>query len=247
VSVLSATDLTFNSVSLPTTVATNTTNIGTNTTNIATNTTNINTLQITQKTTNNQYICAVIYADAKPPIVPTATISQQYGFTPSWYFKNSFASNNNINWYIGPDINMVVSDVLGLYMNIFNGANTSNDNTPFITFYTKPQTGDPNFYHSKRTYIFSQSVSPTSNTRYFMFQNMTGTCPTPFHYGSTLINMELTPVGSSNFGPFLPNEAILAFSIGTNSAAVINTIEFAINKFGIITLNGTQELAFIPL
>jgi hypothetical protein len=45
--------------------------------------------------------------------------------------------------------------------------------------------------------------------------------------------MELSPVGSSNFGPFLPNEQILAFSIGTNSAAAINSIEFAINKFGL--------------
>jgi hypothetical protein len=274
-SILSASQIQFNGISLCSTVATNTSdiatnsadiatnsadiltnsgNIATNTTNIATNTTdistnagNISTLKIKQTITTNQNISAAIYADAKPPLPPTTTIAQTYAFTPSWYFKNSFATNNKINWYIGPDINMIVADVLGLYMNIFNGANTSNDNCPFITFYTKPQSGDPNFYHSKRTYIFNQSVSPIANTRYFMFQNMTGTCPTPFHYGSTLINMALSPVGSSNFGPFLPDEQILAFSIGTNSVATINTIEFAINRFGIMTINGTQEIAFIPL
>jgi hypothetical protein len=37
----------------------------------------------------------------------------------------------------------------------------------------------------------------------------------------------------------------LAFSIHTNSASAINTVEFATNKFGIITPNGTQEVLFI--
>jgi len=54
VSILSPTDLTFNGVSLPSTVSTNTTNIGTNTTNIATNTSNIatNTTNIATNTSN---------------------------------------------------------------------------------------------------------------------------------------------------------------------------------------------------
>jgi hypothetical protein len=267
-SILSASAIQFNGVSLNSTVetntgdiatntadiltnngliATNTTDIATNTTNIATNSGNISTLQIKQTITTNQNISAVIYADAKPPVAPTTTIAQTYAFTPSWYFKNSFASNNKINWYIGADIGMTVGDVLGLYMNIFNGANTSNDNTPFIVFYTKAQAGEPTFYHSKRAYLFDQAVTPIANTRYFMFQNMTGSCPTPFHYGSTLNNMTLSTEPSSNVGPFLPTEEILAFSIQTNSGATINTVEFAINKFGIMTANGTQELAFIPL
>ena len=229
IAILTPTDLTFNGVEAISLIE------------------SLHTLKLKQITTTNQNISAAIYADAKPPLAPTTTIAQQYAFTPSWYFKNSFASNNKINWYIGADINMIVADVWGLYMNIFNGANTSNDNTPFITFYTKPQSGDSTFYHSKRTYIFDQTVSPTANTRYFMFQNMTSSCPTPFHYGSTLINMALSPVAGSNVGLFLPNEQILAFSIGTNSAAVINSIEFAIDRFGIITANGTQQLNFIPI
>lgn len=79
-----------------------------------------------------------------------------------------------------------------------------------------------------------------------MFQNMTGTCPTPFHYGANLNNMQLSPVAGSNVGPFLPTELVLAFAIGTNSAAALNAVEFATNKFGIMTANGTQELLFIP-
>jgi hypothetical protein len=48
-------------------------------------------------------------------------------------------------------------------------------------------------------------------------------------------------------GPFLPDEEILAFSIQTNSVATINSVEFAIDRFGIMTINGTQQLNFIPL
>ena len=251
--ILSPTNITFNGASLVSAVgtntsniATNTTNIATNTGNIATNTTNISTLQIKQISSINQYISAAIYADAKPPLPPTTTITQTYAYSPAWYFKNSFATNNKINWYVGGDIGATVADVLGLYMGMFNGANTSNDNCPFITFYTQPQVGDPTFYHSKRTYLFNQTVTPVANTRYLMFQNMTGTCPTPFHYGATLNNMQLSPVAGSNVGPFLPTELVLAFAIGTNSAAALNAVEFATNKFGIMTASGTQELLFIP-
>jgi hypothetical protein len=226
VSVLSATDLTFNTVSLQEI---------------------LNTLQITKTTTANQYISAAITADARPPIAPTTTITQQFAFSPAWYFKNSFASNNKINWYMGGDIGMTVSQVLGLYMNIFNTTMVSNDLPPFLTIYTTNDTPNPpNFYKSKRTYVFNQSITPVVNTRYLMFQDVSGTCPTPFHYGSVLNNMELSTVAGSNVGAFGASEVILAFAIGTNSAATINTIEFAISKFGIMTPYGTQEILFIP-
>jgi hypothetical protein len=225
-SILSATDLTFNTVSLQETLT---------------------TLQITKTTTALQYISAVITADARPPIAPTTTITQQFAFSPAWYFKNSFASNNKINWYLGGDIGMTVADVLGVYMNIFNPSMTSNDNCPFIIIYTTNDTpSPPNFYKSKRTYLFNQSITPVVNTRYFMFSDVSGTCPTPFHYGSVLNNMELSTVAGSNVGAFAPTEVILAFSIQTNSASAINTVEFATNKFGIMTPYGTQEVLFIP-
>jgi hypothetical protein len=80
-----------------------------------------------------------------------------------------------------------------------------------------------------------------------MYMNVSGNCPTPAYYGQTLINMQLSPVGSSNFGPFLPTELILAFTIGTNSASPVNSVELAISKFGIMTANGTQELQFQAL
>jgi hypothetical protein len=241
-SVLSANDLTFNSVSIKSQVSTNTTDIATINTNIS----GLNSLVIKQTTTANQYISAAITADGRPPTAPTSTISQQYAFTPSWYFKNTTAGYK-INWYMGGDIGMTVSQVLGLYMNMFNPSMSSNDNCPFLTIYTTNDTPNPpNFYKSKRTYLFNQSITPVVNTRYFMFANVSGTCPTPFHYGSVLNNMQLSTVAGSNVGAFGATEVILAFSIGTNSAAAVNSVEFATNKFGIMTPNGTQEILFIP-
>jgi hypothetical protein len=242
VSILTATDLTFNTVSLKTQVSTNTTDIS----SINSVLPSLENLIITQKTTTNQYISAAITADGRPPTAPTSTITQQYAFTPAWYFKNT-VSGYKINWYMGGDIGMTVSQVLGLYMSIFNPSMTSNDNCPFITVYTVNDTpSPPNFYKSKRTYLFNQSVTPVVNTRYFMFQNVSGTCPTPFYYGSVLNNMQLSTVSGSNIGAFGPTEVILAFAIGTNSASAVNSVEFAINKFGIMTPYGTQEVSFIP-
>jgi hypothetical protein len=206
----------------------------------------ISELQIKQTNTSLQNISAAIYADGRQPLAPTSTIINTYAFTPSWYFKNTTPSWK-INWYIGPNIAMTVADVLGLYMYIFNGLTTSNDNTPFIVIYTKPQAGDPTWYRSKRVYIFDQAITPIANTRYCMFTNLSLTCPTPAYYGQTLNNMTLSPVAGSNIGPFEPTEEILGFAISSNSASAVNTVEFAVSKFGIMTESGTQEFAFIPL
>lgn len=226
-SILTATDLTFNSVSLQTT---------------------LNNLTIKQISSLLQFPSSAITADGRPPLAPTNTIINTYAFSPSWYFKNSFSSGiNKINWYIGPSIGMTVADVLGLYMNMFNGLTTSNDNTPFIVIFTANDSVPPvNWYKSKRTYIFDQSITPIANTRYLNFANVSTTCPTPNYYGSNLINMELSTVAGSNVGAFAPTEIILAFAINTNSASALNSIEFAINKFGIMTPTGTTEALFIP-
>jgi len=40
---------------------------------------------------------------------------------------------------------------------------------------------------------------------------------------------------------------ILFFSIGSNSASTVNSVEFAVSKLGIMTPTGTQEFAYIPI
>jgi len=234
-SVLSATDLTFNSVSLPATVSSNTSSI--------------RDLQIKQISVINQNISAAIYADGRPPTAPTTTIAQQYAYSPSWYFINSFNSNNKINWYVPATSGLTVASILGLYCSFFNGANTSNDNTPFITVYTTPTgSGDyaPGFFHSAMTYIFNPASSITANTRYTEFIGF-NSCPTPQHYASTLISLVQSPISPNPRGSYLPTEVVEFFSIGTNSVAPKNSLEIAVSKFGIMTASGTTEINFFPV
>jgi hypothetical protein len=221
--VLTATDLTFNTVS---TVSA------------------LRDLKVKQTNTTLQNTSPAIYADGRPPaIVPTAIVNA-YAYAPAWYFKNTVAGYK-INWYFGPNIGMTVADVLGLYMYLFNGLTTGNDDTPFVVIYTQPQAGDPTFYHSKRTYIFDQAFQPTANSRYCMFADVSGDCPTPASYGQILNNMDLSTVAGSSVGPFDPTELILAFAFNSNSSSVVNSVEFALSKFGVMTENGTQEFALI--
>jgi hypothetical protein len=224
-SVLSATDLTFNTVSV---------------------TSQIRDLQIKQVSVINQNISAAIYADGRPPTAPSVTIAQQYAYTPSWYFKNTVAGYK-INWYLPASTGLLVRDILGLYLAFFNGNNTSNDNTPFITVYTAVTgSGDyaPGFYHSANTYIFNGSIA--ANTRYTEFLNLSS-CPTPNYYATTLRSMIQSPVAPNPRGTYLPTETVAFFSIGTNSAAAVNTLEIAVSKFGIMTATGTTEINFFPV
>ena len=243
-----------NITTLTNNVSTNTTNIATNTTNIATNTTNIasNTLAISNinsKEVNvlTVYSSPIIYADGSPPMsVPTSSsnLYAQFG----WYFKNT-STGLKVNWYMPPNQNMVVGDILGLYLRFFNCNNVSNGNVPFLTVYTIPTgSGDfyPGFFHSSMTYVLSSSVTPTNNTSYVMFENISGTCSNPSSYASNLVSMEQSTVNNPR-GTYLPSQSVLAIVIGSNSTSTINSVEFIAQKLGIITASGTQELLYMPL
>ena len=242
---LSTNDLTFNNVSLKSTVSTNTTNITTNTNNISTNTTNISALQIKQTSVINQFISSAVYADGRSPLPPSNTVAQTYAYTPSWYFKNTGAGYK-INWYApASSTNMLVSDILGLYLSFFNVSMTSNDLCPFLTVYTSVTGSNdyfPNFFHSAMTYVFNQNIKPVVNTRYTMFANI-NSCPEPNHYASTLVTMQESSVNNPK-GTYLPTQKVAFFAIGTNSAAAVNTVELAVSKFGIMTAAGTTEINY---
>jgi hypothetical protein len=219
-------------------ISSNTTAIASNTGNIVTNTSNISTLSIKQTNAIQVYSSPAIYADSKPPLpVPSASsnLYAQFG----WYFKNT-TLGFKINWYFPPNTNMVVSDILGLYMRYFNCSTTSNDNSPFLTVYTVPTGSNdyaPGFFHSSMTYIIN--TTPVANKNYTMFMNVTG-CPNPTAYASTIQTMIQSPVNNPR-GSYLPTETVLAIVIGSNSASAVNSCEFIAQKLGIMTANGTQE------
>ena len=229
-SILTATSLTFNGVSVALKPP-------------------VDELIIKQTNLIYQFASPAIYADGRPMIATPTSIINSYAIN-AWYFKNSFASGvNKINWYIPPDNGMLVSDILGLYLRFFNVSTTSNDNTMFLTVYTKLQASGnyASWYHSNITYTLDSSITPVVNTNYTMFMNVSTTCPSPSYYASTLVDMEISSVVPNPKGTYDGTDEILAFSIGTNSASPINSVEFVLQKFGIMTPNGTQEFQFAPL
>ena len=198
----------------------------------------------------NVYSSPAIYADGKPPLTcPTASTntSAQFG----WYFKNSFSTGTNkINWYQAPDNGMLVSDLLGLYLRFFNisAISTTPNDMPFIVVYTKTDTLTPNYaswYKSRMTYI--PNFIPTANTNYTTFRNISGTCPEPSSYASSLQLMINSTVAPNPAGTYAPTEEVLFFAISTSSSSVINCSEFILQKFGIIMASNTQEFNYMPL
>ena len=96
------------------------------------------------------------------------------------------------------------------------------------------------------TYVIDQTVTPVINTNYTMFENCSGNCPSPSHYATTLVGMQQSSVNNPR-GTYSGTDEILAFSIGSNSASAVNSVEFVLQKFGVSTINGTQEWQFAPL
>jgi hypothetical protein len=144
---------------------------------------------------------------------------------------------------------MIVSDILGLYLKFFNCSTTSNGSTPFLVVYTKPTgSGDyaPGFFHSAIVYIVNQSLTPVANTSYTFFENVSGTCPNPITYASSLQSMIQSPVNNPR-GTYAPTEQVLAIVIGTNSASAVNSCEFIAQHLGVVTSTGTTNFALQTL
>jgi len=68
----------------------------------------------------------------------------------------------------------------------------------------------------------------------------------PAHYASLLIGMIPSPVNNPR-GTYSDDQQILAISIGSNSASPVNSVEFILQKLGIMTASGTTEFLFQTL
>ena len=251
VSVLSATDLTFDTVSLKTQVGTNTTNIGTNTTNIATNTSNIatNTTNITKNTSSIsklQYANPINIANSpliystlpsSPPMVPTQGAINT-GFN-GWYYKNISSAYNNISWSIGfQPSNYVVSNLKGFYFTFVSLTTTSK---PFMSVYTLPAQAPGGFYNSRRSYVPAGSPATiTAGIPYIYYYMYDNNYPTPFKYCHTAVPLTLSPI--SQVGAFGANELLYFASINTNSISTVGTEELIISESGVIIDDGTGTL-----
>jgi hypothetical protein len=235
--VLTRNDLTFNSVSLPSTVSTNTTQIATNTTQIATNTTQI--AKNTSAIKNVQYASPLNVCNSttitgqlpsSPPMKPTPT-ALLYAYN-GWYYKNISSTYNNIGWSLAlSPSTYTVSQLKGFYFNFVSLTTTSK---PFISVYTNPPTS-PNYYNSRRSYVPGNSaITPGVPYCYsFMFDNA---YPTPFKYLHTPVSLTLSPVGQ--VGAYAPTENLYYFSVNTNSISTLATEEIIVSEAGCILDDG---------
>jgi hypothetical protein len=233
---LSATDLTFNNVSLKSTVATNTQNIATNTQNIATNTASINTINhilpqivVPQLT----FSSPAIYADST--IIPSTNTTYQNTFGVfGWFVKNTVAGTK-FNFYFPPQPNMKVSDLKGIYYEMFSNC-TSLGSYPFITIYTKP-TGVNDYrpwYHSSYTVV--PSVFQGADAFVQCFANLQGLS---YNAPNVWGNFVASPLVGSDVnnprGDYQNDQEILFISLGSNSAAAVNSLNCSLLKLGMIS------------
>jgi len=249
VSVLSSTDLTFNGVSLPSTVSTLSGDISTISGEISTISGEIATIngKLPKMVVSQiQPVSPAIYADSS--IAPqTSPYLNTYGYGGWAYAKASpQASTAKINWYFPfPIVGGTVGDLKGLYYQIFNGNITSSDNLPFFTVYTVPQgpsASPPDYrswYHSSMTYVCT-SISPINQTVQ-AYANIKSLSFTPQSIGmqNQLIMTESTV--NNPKGDYQDNQQILFIAFGTNSASPLGSVSFSCGKVGMITENYSSE------
>lgn len=249
---LSATDLTFNNVSLKSQVSNNTADISqnkidisNNTANIVINTASINTINhILPQIVVPQLVFSspAIYADST--IIPSTNTTYQNTFGVfGWYVKNTVAGTK-FNYYFPPQPNMKVSDLKGIYYEMFNNC-TSLGSYPYITIYTKP-TGVNDYrpwYHSSYTVV--PSVFQAGDTFVQCFGNLQG-----LSYNSANVwgNFVYSPLIASDVqnpkGDYQNDQQILFISLGSNSASAVNSLNCSLLKLGMIS-TFTNEFLFL--
>jgi hypothetical protein len=200
---------------------------------------------------------SAVVADGSPP-VPTPVL--RYGYQ-GWYYTNSDAwvnsapnVRNKINWYLGPNTATTTATATAttvgslqyvrLCLRIFNRVST-----PFLTVYTKATgSGDAGgWYKSKRTYVIADATGTLSNnTSYCFYVCWNGCSITPFTAGHTNAVLTLTEVAGGAVGGFHAGEAVLAYSIGTNSSSARGNVEFILSSVVIGETGGEKEYGFIP-
>lgn len=245
---LTASDLTFGGVSLPSKVSQNTTDISNNTTNITNNTTAINALnlKIPQQIVSQIVLSSpAIYADSSIAPQPSQFLAT-YGYNGWGYQKKSpQTSNAKINWYFpSPVLNGTVATLKGLYYQCFNNCLGTGD-LPYFTVYTKP-TGVNDYkswYHSSNTYV-PNSNSP-ANQSCQMFMNIKGLDYIP---NSVNVQNQISMIQSTVSNPkgdYQDTDVILFIVCGTNSASALNAVDVVVNKIGFITNNFTTEFLLL--
>jgi hypothetical protein len=252
---LTKNDLTFNGVSLVSSVQQNTNDISGLKFDVSGVIVDISGLQTEINTINDQLPKMVvpqivvsspaIYADSSIAPQPSQFLAT-YGYNGWGYIKAlPQASNAKINWYLPfPIYNGTVGQLKGLYYQIFNACVNTGD-LPFLVVYTKPTgSGDyASWYHSSCAYV-PDSNSPANQTCQ-MFMNIKDLQFTPQAVNiQNQISMSISSTNNPK-GDYQDNQQILFISFQTNSGSALNNVNFVCNKIGFITDNFSTEFLLL--
>jgi len=233
---------TIETLRLDSTAGTLTINDGTNTSVLSTTGLTFSGVPYSRNMVNSSliYSSAAIYADSTYPPATNLLIRNTYSYS-GWAFINT-AIGSKFNYYFAPQSpTTTVADIKGISFNYFNVTQTSNDAQIFCTIYTKPQVGDPTFYHSKRNYIFDQTITPTINTAYQACVLVDKSLIS--YYYETQIQYELDPL--NQVGPFLPTEEVLSVTLSSSSSTPAGTMSVVLQKLNIIMDGFTKEFLLV--
>ena len=180
-------------------------------------------------------------AYAPTPRVPPTDFLQLTNYL-GWYHRNEVLGSK-ITWYIGQGSGFKVSDIKGLYFDMFNISTTSDNDAPFVSVYTKATGVNdeiPGFAHSVQTYIPTGGIAVEN--QYCCFVDISGEQPRPFAQSHLPKDM----IAVATRGDYAPTEEILAIGLGSNSASAIDTQNWVISKLGVCVEAGNCEYLLIP-
>lgn len=172
---------------------------------------------------------AIVYNDNAPVYADAKQGAEDEALRSGWYFKNTIAGEK-INWYFFDGANQAdvsLGDFSAYAVMTFDSV--SPVRSPILAVYTMPTgTNDvaPGFAHSRMVYS-GLSITPVSGKKYLVYF---GQNPA-IH--PELPRIELAMMPSLSVGEKLPTERVLTSSFGSDSGALVNTVQFMVESLGI--------------
>jgi hypothetical protein len=200
-------------------------------------------------------LSSLVVPDESQPLAMTVAIKNAAGLD-GWYYKNGGPSSGEgtaedggrkVNWYLPSpsDASGVATGAslveLNMCLRLINKSSP-----PFITVYTKLRaTGNAaSWYHARYTYIVNDTSSLENNTNYLFTARIAPGSAVGRFAGFKKVNLTLDTFSSTANATLLPNDEILAITIGSDSSAAAGRVEFIMNSLSVHSTNGNYRHIF---
>ena len=190
---------------------------------------------------------AVVPDESSPMVMPKATLN--ICSMDGWYFRNHgpTSASRKINWYLQSPLN---SNGVATYQSLLEVGILvkllSRQSLPFLTIYTKLKASgnSASWYNAKHTYICDNSVLTDVPVNERNFLLAVGVNKTSVGQFSGFRKVELNKDEYSSRGSILPDDEILAMSIGSDSSAAAGNVDFVLHSLICLSTNGNYSHLF---